>query len=123
MQKTIFRGSELVTTGKLRDGKTNIRDLIIKALARNGTISINGTAGTVVTHSSKNSDGALYSNFLERLWAYQSVRRYLERLEAGFDADNKTEINKKALDICLKVRTISFFDSTNLFETTVGIVL
>ncbi|CAG0912490.1 unnamed protein product [Notodromas monacha] len=107
---TAFRGTEIVMTGKLESASDRLTAYTVSALAQQGSVTFNGTASDVVEMDlNDKSSFRPYSNFLERLWAYQTVRLTLDRMETVDEEEKLSALKEKALNISLKA---CVFDST-----------
>lgn len=99
---TFFDGKELIIAGKMSDDDVNEVDLVVTGDGSDGHIelSLDSDVNKGVPELTKPED---FHKITERIWAYLTIKQLLESAIEVDNAEEKTQLNQKALDLSLKV--------------------
>lgn len=110
-------GSELVVSGKLKEGLSDSRLMPVNV---RGISSIKPVSYSL-THTLQNltvsSDEVLVENFPERLWAYMKIKELLLNLLVTENLEEKARLKSEALNISLKYKFVTPLTSFVVVES------
>ncbi|CAG2250624.1 unnamed protein product [Mytilus edulis] len=103
---TFFDGKELIIAGKMSDDDVNEVDLVVTGDGSDGHIelSLDSDVNKGVPELTKPED---FHKITERIWAYLTIKQLLESAIEVDNAEEKTQLNQKALDLSLKYKFVT----------------
>ncbi|CAC5406714.1 Inter-alpha-trypsin inhibitor heavy chain H4 [Mytilus coruscus] len=103
---TFFDGKELIIAGKMSDDNVNEVDLVVTGDGSDGHIelSLDSDVNKGVPELTKPED---FHKITERIWAYLTIKQLLESAIEVDNAEEKTQLNQRALDLSLKYKFVT----------------
>ncbi|CAC5406716.1 unnamed protein product [Mytilus coruscus] len=103
---TFFDGKELIIAGKMSDDEVNEVDLVVTGDGSDGHVelSLDSDANKGVPELTKPED---FHKITERIWAYLTIKQLLESAIEVDNAEEKTQLNQRALDLSLKYKFVT----------------
>ncbi|CAC5406521.1 unnamed protein product [Mytilus coruscus] len=103
---TFFDGKELIIAGKMSDDNVNEVDLVVTGDGSDGHIelSLDSDVNKGVLELTKPED---FHKITERIWAYLTIKQLLESAIAVDNAEEKIQLNQRALDLSLKYKFVT----------------
>ncbi|XP_052059439.1 inter-alpha-trypsin inhibitor heavy chain H3-like [Mytilus californianus] len=103
---TFFDGKELIIAGKMSDDNVNEVDLVVTGDGSDGHIelSLDSDINKGVPELTKPED---FHKITERIWAYLTIKQLLESAIEVDNAEEKTQLNQRALDLSLKYKFVT----------------
>ncbi|KAG7319319.1 hypothetical protein KOW79_017793 [Hemibagrus wyckioides] len=97
-----YNGSEIVVAGQITDNSLETLQTEVIAISKNTNVTYQDTIST------KDITDVLpqHENFIQRLWAYLTVKQLLEK-EVALKGNEKEAAQKKALDLSLKYEFVT----------------
>ncbi|MCI4389938.1 hypothetical protein PGIGA_G00116840 [Pangasianodon gigas] len=101
-----YNGSEIVVAGQITDNSLETFQTEVIAISKNTNVTYQDSVST------KDVIDVLpqHENFIQRLWAYLTVKQFLEK-EVALKGDEKEAARKKALDLSLKYEFVTSLTS------------
>ncbi|XP_053509499.1 inter-alpha-trypsin inhibitor heavy chain H3 isoform X2 [Ictalurus furcatus] len=101
-----YNGSEIVVSGQITDNSLETLQTEVIAISKNANVKYQDSVSTkdLIDVSPQ------HENFIQRLWAYLTVKQLLEK-EVTLKGDEKDAARKKALDLSLKYEFVTSLTS------------
>ncbi|XP_060766197.1 inter-alpha-trypsin inhibitor heavy chain H3-like [Neoarius graeffei] len=101
-----YNGSEIVVAGRITDNSLETFQTEVIAISKNANVTYQDSVST------KDVSEVLpqHENFIQRLWAYLTVKQLLEK-EVALKGDEKEAARKGALDLSLKYEFVTSLTS------------
>ncbi|XP_063421441.1 inter-alpha-trypsin inhibitor heavy chain H3-like [Mytilus trossulus] len=103
---TFFDGKEIIVAGKMFDGDVNEVELVVTGDGSDGHIelSLDSDVKKGVPELTKPED---FHKITERIWAYLTIKQLLESATEVNNAEEKNQLNRRALDLSLKYKFVT----------------
>ncbi|XP_078365409.1 LOW QUALITY PROTEIN: inter-alpha-trypsin inhibitor heavy chain H4-like [Oculina patagonica] len=102
-----YDGSELVVSGKIKEGVTSSRLMSVNVRGKSGSNPVTYTLSRTLQNLTVPSDKVLNEDFTERLWAYMRIKQLLIKLLITDDTTEKARLKKQALQMSLQYNFVT----------------
>nr|XP_003217701.1 PREDICTED: inter-alpha-trypsin inhibitor heavy chain H4 isoform X1 [Anolis carolinensis] len=103
--KVLFDGSEIVVAGKLSN-EVDVLPVEIKAQALSSYLTLKEDANVTEKEQVFQHRKYIFGDFIERLWAYLTIKQLLEKFVSAKEQEQKT-LETKALNLSLKFNFVT----------------
>nr|XP_020030811.1 inter-alpha-trypsin inhibitor heavy chain H4 isoform X3 [Castor canadensis] len=104
--RLLFRGSEMVVAGKLRDQASDVLSAKVKGKMHMQNITFQVESSIAQQEEEFQSLKYIFHNFMERLWAHLTIKQHLERIVSASDAESQ-DLKTRALNLSLKYNFVT----------------
>ena len=101
------KGSELVVSGKIKEGVTNSRLMSVNIRGNTSNSSVAYTLSRTLHNLTVPSDKVLIEDFTERLWAYMRIKQLLVKLLITDDPTEHARLKNEALQMSLQYNFVT----------------
>lgn len=110
-------GSELVVSGKLKEGLSDSRLMPVNVRGISSIKPVSYSVTHTLQHLTVSSEEVLVENFPERLWAYMKIKELLLDLLVTVNLEEKARLKSEALNISLKYNLVTPLTSFVVVES------
>ncbi|CAK7294285.1 Inter-alpha-trypsin inhibitor heavy chain H4 [Vulpes lagopus] len=98
--RLLFKGSEIVVVGKLRDQSPDVLSAKVRGQLHMQNITFQTESSVAEQEKEFQSPKYIFHSFMERLWAYLTIQQLLEQIISASDAE-KQALETRALNLSL----------------------
>ncbi|XP_021550919.1 inter-alpha-trypsin inhibitor heavy chain H4 [Neomonachus schauinslandi] len=98
--RLLFKGSEIVVAGKLRDQSPDVLSAKVRGQLRMQNITFQTESSVAEQENEFQNPKYIFHSFMERLWAYLTIQQLLEQMISASDAE-KQALETRALSLSL----------------------
>ncbi|XP_032268093.1 inter-alpha-trypsin inhibitor heavy chain H4 [Phoca vitulina] len=98
--RLLFKGSEIVVAGKLRDQSPDVLSAKVRGQLRVQNITFQTESSVAEQENEFQNPKYIFHSFMERLWAYLTIQQLLEQMISASDAE-KQALETRALNLSL----------------------
>ncbi|XP_077933306.1 inter-alpha-trypsin inhibitor heavy chain H4 isoform X9 [Halichoerus grypus] len=98
--RLLFKGSEIVVAGKLRDQSPEVLSAKVRGQLRMQNITFQTESSVAEQENEFQNPKYIFHSFMERLWAYLTIQQLLEQMISASNAE-KQALETRALNLSL----------------------
>ncbi|XP_041617678.1 inter-alpha-trypsin inhibitor heavy chain H4 isoform X2 [Vulpes lagopus] len=98
--RLLFKGSEIVVVGKLRDQSPDVLSAKVRGQLHMQNITFQTESSVAEQEKEFQSPKYIFHSFMEKLWAYLTIQQLLEQIISASDAE-KQALETRALNLSL----------------------
>uniref|UniRef100_A0A8C9USX2 Inter-alpha-trypsin inhibitor heavy chain 4 n=1 Tax=Spermophilus dauricus TaxID=99837 RepID=A0A8C9USX2_SPEDA len=104
--RLLFKGSEMVVAGKLRDKSPDVLSAIVKGKMHKQNVTFQTKSSVAKQEEEFQSPKYIFHNFMERLWAYLTIQQQLEQMVSASEAESEV-LKDRALNLSLEYNFVT----------------
>ncbi|VTJ73542.1 Hypothetical predicted protein [Marmota monax] len=104
--RLLFKGSEMVVAGKLRDKSPDVLSAIVKGKMHKQNVTFQTKSSVAKQEEEFQSPKYIFHNFMERLWAYLTIQQQLEQMVSASEAESQV-LKDRALNLSLEYNFVT----------------